>query len=122
MYLNCLSAFAHIFPCGNLATLTDLSRLSHAGGAYVRIELPSAQQPQGSSRGSSRDLQNNLASARQCSTDDWDGPADPPPAQRRPRQRGPTDPFSDLLQPEMGRKLSIHDRDLWSRHHRQGDL
>lgn len=88
----------------------------------MRIELPSAQQPQGGSSSSSGDTQNSNATARQRSTGDWDGPADPAPAQRRPRQRGFTDPFSDLLHPEMGRKLSIHDRDLWSRHHRQGDL
>ena len=32
------------------------------------------------------------------------------------------DPFSELVHPDMGKKLSIHDRDLWSRHHRDGDI
>ena len=32
------------------------------------------------------------------------------------------DPFSDLLHPDLTRRLSIHDRDLWSKLHSRGDM
>lgn len=42
--------------------------------------------------------------------------------QHRPMQRSSTDPFSDLLHQDISRRLSIHDRDLWSKLHKDGDL
>ena len=42
--------------------------------------------------------------------------------QHRPRQRSSIDPFSDLLHADISRRLSIHDRDLWSKLHKEGDL
>ena len=72
------------------------------GGSVVRIQL-AAEQPQ-----------------RFCSSSGGGGGPTPTGAQRTRTQT--VDPFSELVHPDMGKKLSIHDRDLWSRHHRDGDI
>ena len=75
---------------------------SAPGGSVVRIQL-AAEQPQ----------------RARSSSSGGDGLT--PTGAQRPGMRN-TDPFSELVHPDMGKKLSIHDRDLWSRHHRDADL
>lgn len=88
--------------------------LRGGSGPTVRIQLPTEDR-QGSSSSSSR------AQTHDSGPDDAAGGKLTAGAQK-PRQRRGGDPFSDLLHPDLHRKLSIHDRDLWSQHHRQGDL
>ena len=81
------------------------SQAAHSapGSSVVRIQL-AAEQPQ---------------RARSSSSSGGGGPT-PTGVQRARTQNA--DPFSELVHPDMGKKLSIHDRDLWSRHHRDADL
>ena len=80
------------------------SQAAHSapGGSVVRIQL-APEQPQ-----------------RSRSSSSGGGGPTPTGAQRVGARNA--DPFSELVHPDIGRKLSIHDRDLWSRHHRDGDL
>ena len=78
------------------------SQAAHSapGGSVVRIQLAAGQPQRSSSSG---------------------GGAPTPTGAQRVWTRA-AEPFSDLVHPDIGSKLSIHDRDLWSRHHRDGDL
>ena len=73
------------------------------GGSVVRIQL-AAEQPH-----------------RSRSSSSGGGGGLTPGGAQRARTRN-ADPFSELVHPDIGSKLSIHDRELWSRHHRDGDL
>ena len=80
------------------------SQAAHSapGGSVVRIKL-AAEQPHRSRSSSS-------------------GGGGPVPTGAQSARTQYADPFSELVHPDMGKKLSIHDRDLWSRHHRDGDI
>lgn len=82
------------------------SQAAHSapGGSVVRIQL-AAEQPQRSRSGSS-----------------GGGGGGPTPTGAQSARSRNMDPFSELVHPDMGKKLSIHDQDLWSRHHRDGDI
>ena len=80
----------------------------------VRTRLPSDQQ---SSARNSPHAREGRDFSRPGSAGSYEGHAVMSQAAEpyRQRQRSSADPFSDLLRPDIGRNLSIHDRDLWSK-------
>ena len=96
------------------ATLNSNSLLVHS-------HPPPDQQ---SSAGPNLQMQGQKASGQPGSARSYEGSAGRSQAPEQPRimQHNPTDPFSDLLHTDMTRRLSIHDRDLWSKLHREGDI
>ena len=88
---------------------------------------PSTDQLHGSSSlsssSSSAQMQDGRVLGRPGSAGSYDESASMMPAgeQHRQRQRKPTDAFSNLLRPDIS-KLSIHDRDVWSKLHREGEM
>ncbi len=76
-----------------------------------------------SSSSSSAQMQDGRVLGRPGSASSYDESASMMPAgeQHRQRQRKPTDSFSELLRPDIS-KLSIHDLDVWSKLHREGEM
>lgn len=83
-------------------------------GPVVRTRLPSDQQ---SGARNSPHAQEGGVFSQPGSAGRYEGPrrisqaAEP----HRMRQSSSTELFSDLLRPDIGRNLNIHDRDLWSK-------